>query len=140
MKLKRGYYFDLYSKNPEVCSLVILYSDQGKISGGKWVSQKIVGRALLWKLDDGRVFLDRIYTIWDYDIKKYKAYAKHQGWITTDSSGKKKCSLERVDFDCYPYVDTLHYLSRNPKFISDTPEHTTISVLRSQDGFLTNFL
>jgi hypothetical protein len=139
MRSKRGSYFDLYSKNPEVCSLVILYSNDGKISGGKWVSQKIVGRALLWKLDDGRVFLDRIYTIRDYDIEKYKAYARHQGWITIGSSGKKKCSLKRVDFDYYPYVDTLRFLSRNPKFISETPEHTTIGVLQSQEGNLRNY-
>ena len=58
MKAKDDRTFDIYTKNPEVCSLVILYSDDGRIVDEKYTSNKIKGRALLWKLVDETLFLD----------------------------------------------------------------------------------
>ena len=46
-------YLDIYVKNPEVCQLLILKSDDDK--------DKIKGRALIWKLTNGEYYMDRIY-------------------------------------------------------------------------------
>lgn len=77
---KPGYYFNIYAENPDTCRLVIMT-----------IGDKLVARALLWKLNsiDGDgidknnkpdYFLDRVYSIEDYQIEKVKKYAISQGW------------------------------------------------------------
>ena len=61
-------------QSPEVCTLVIYKSDDD--------TDKILGRALLWKLRDGKRFMDRIYTANDSDVQLFKDYAKENGWYT----------------------------------------------------------
>ena len=71
--------FRVYEMNPEVCKMVILKEDD-----------KILGRALVWKLNSIRhlgrpmegveYFMDRQYTIKDSDVQKFRNYAKEQGW------------------------------------------------------------
>lgn len=74
--------FDIYNKNPEVCKMLILKEDN-----------KILGRALIWKLDTIKVggtevngieyFMDRQYTTKDSDVEKFRNYAKEQkGWVS----------------------------------------------------------
>jgi hypothetical protein len=41
---------------------------------------KISGRAIIWTLDDGMVFMDRVYTVNDSDVELFKMYAKQKGW------------------------------------------------------------
>ncbi len=74
MKDANPHYFDLYVKNPDVCQLVILKSEND--------DDKIIGRALLWKLTDGNLFMDRIYTINDADVNLFREYAKKNGWYS----------------------------------------------------------
>jgi len=81
-------FFDLYTENEDVCRMLVLKEDS-----------KIVGRALIWKLNscigrkgrgddsedkglklDIKYFLDRIYTSNDYMEHKFIEYAKKQGW------------------------------------------------------------
>lgn len=135
MKNKRAQTFDIYTKNPEVCQLVILYSDDGKIVDEKYKSDKIKGRALLWKLEDGTLFLDRIYTNNDSDVELFKQFAQKQGFFYKkyqDSSedfeiinaqdwrrGPFKCQLKKSIFDEYPYVDSLKFLSTDENIISN---------------------
>ncbi len=66
-------YFNIYTENPEVCSLLILRSDDNP--------DKIKGRALVWKLDSPDItFVDRIYTHDDSDIELFKDYTKQKKW------------------------------------------------------------
>lgn len=126
----------LYIQNPNVCKLVILYSDDGSIKNGKYKSDKIVGRALLWELSDGRTFMDRIYTIRDSDVNLFKKYAEHNGWWckkeqNTSSnftmskgdvninSGTLKVLLDISSFDYYPYLDTLSYINFSEYFLTN---------------------
>jgi hypothetical protein len=120
-------YFGIYADNSDVCKLVILYSDKGSsIINGKFTSNYIKGRALLWKTNQGDMFMDRIYTNYDSDVELFKQFAEKNGWWckkTQNSSNhftaQKGSSfkdptysvdLKWADHEYYPYVDTLSYL------------------------------
>ncbi len=131
--------FDIYVYNPKVCSLVILYSDKGKLENGKWKSDKIRGRALLWKTDEG-MFLDRIYTNEDEDVNLFIQFANENGWwhkkyqdsnenftAVKDTQEQKfylTIELDYADFDMYPYVDTFCYLCMPEKYLTNLIENT----------------
>lgn len=125
-------YFDIYMKNPDVCSLVIFRSVED--------NDKIIGRALLWKLRDGKEFLDRIYTINDSDVQLFRDYAKEMGWYVKyynsssdsnqaiDSNGNTVrlnliVDIKRGSYDAYPYLDTLKYWSRDDGTLSSSKSH-----------------
>ena len=117
-------YFKIYTKNPEVCRLLVLLEDD-----------KVIGRALIWKLDrnDGpneiEYFMDRQYTILQSDVLKFTNYAKENGWAyktynnhhsysnITFNGEEKNCDIvvkvKVEDYDQYPYMDTLKRF--NPK-------------------------
>jgi len=121
---KPGYFFDIYSDNPEVCSLVILKSSKNKIKG----------RALLWKLNDDRMFMDRVYTHFDSDFALFEKFAKHNGWLRkasqNSSANEKIIAADGVDlgpielvvkinvqsYRSYPYLDTLKYLTEYSEY------------------------
>lgn len=150
-------YFDIYTENPEVCSLVILYSENGQIENGKWKSNKIRGRALLWKTDDGDTFMDRIYTNYDSDIDLFKQYAERNGWWCKRNQNSERqftaikgsetkrnpvyvVSLKKSEFDYYPYVDTLSYINVDTGKISNG--YIDISAdheMNSTSGYLEEF-
>jgi len=142
-------YFDIYTHNRS-CSLLILLSNNGTFNEhGKYVSDKIVGRALVWtvhpfeKGDDlnsslpTETFMDRIYTIRDSDIDLFKKYAEREGWWykgsqdsaamfvskngKTSKSGSYIVKLQKVDFDNYPYMDTFKYMKSSKKLLSNNP-------------------
>jgi hypothetical protein len=125
-----GDYFGIYADNSDVCKLVILYSDRGSsVKDGKFISNYIKGRALLWKTNQGDMFMDRIYTNNDSDVELFKQFAEKNGWWckkTQNSSNnftaQKGTSfkdptytvdLKWADHEYYPYVDTLSFLSMN---------------------------
>ena len=126
-------YFDLYRYNSNV-SMVILYSDDGAISGEKYFSNKIKGRALLWNatLNGQEVkFMDRIYTTQDSDVELFKQFAEKNGWwykkhqnmdsdtpLTNGTETKSDPAIKVKlngggDFGQYPYLDTMCYLNDN---------------------------
>jgi hypothetical protein len=65
-------FLDIYVKNPEVCNLLIMYSDSSKT--------KISGRALIWKDIKGEFIMDRVYTNNDYDVEVFRRYISSKGW------------------------------------------------------------
>jgi len=120
-------FFDIYTKNPDICKLLIL-----KIDG------KISARALLWKLDSIKIdgdrlvkfteskpefFLDRVYAIKDYQITKLRDYAHKEGWamgesnqgLSNDIMWKNfryypvimSVKVKKLDYGDYPYLDTF---------------------------------
>jgi hypothetical protein len=112
-------WFEIYTANPEVCSLLILRSEDNQ--------DKIKGRALVWKLNTPEItFMDRIYTHEDSDMQLFKDYAIHKKWYykrhnNSSSEGELVCETGNVNFDLlsvnikdngydhFPYVDTLKY-------------------------------
>ena len=106
--------FDMYVRNPNVVQLVIL-----KAPG----SEKIIGRALLWKVNfylydgllfsksdddseeikgsvdlEGELFMDRIYTSKDSDVALFKMYAYSIGAWTKE-----------LQTSSYKYREDFHY-------------------------------
>ena len=123
-------YFGIYTENSDVCKLVILYSDkESGIIDGKFRSNYIKGRALLWKTNQGDMFMDRVYTNNDSDVELFKQFAEKNGWwckktqnSSNDFTAQKGSSfrdptysvdLKWAKHEYYPYVDTLSYLSLN---------------------------
>jgi hypothetical protein len=141
-------YFDIYCKNT-ACSMLILYSDGGSIIDGQYRSTTIKGRALVWQTNDG-IFMDRIYTNYDSDVDLFKKYAFEKGWwckvnqnssqnfTATDGKTTKNpilvVQLELVNFGFYPYVDTLCYLNRNSKKISNNAEEIEADIQMQETG------
>ena len=118
--------FYIYVNNPESCKLLVLYADGGEVKDGKYKSNKIVGRAILWTTRSGDKFLDRIYTNNDSDVDLFKKFAQENNWWTKqrqDSSNDFK--VERgvevkpakfiVDLqkwnEEFPYLDSLSFFN-----------------------------
>ena len=125
-------YLDIYVKNPNQVSMVVLFSEKNP--------DKIRGRAILWtnpKYDtirrdsnddnqyEGKPFMDRIYINNSPDTELFKKFAKKSGFIYKKDQDYSKTGfmfgdeiteiqrievkLENKSFNQYPYVDTLTY-------------------------------
>lgn len=147
-------YFEIYTSNSQV-SLVILYDDSGEISGEKYKSSKIKGRAILWDAEingQSAKFMDRIYTTYDSDVDLFKQFAQKNGWFykdsqsmtpreyITDGTSKSRpeiiVKVDKADCDYYPYVDTMCfcYTSSNELRNTQDDEDGSMRVLRSTEG------
>lgn len=125
-------YFKLYTKNPSVCKLLVYINSD----------DKVLGRALIWKLSkspckESSTLMDRIYTMNDSDVSKFKKFADEQGWIYKKSLsngneenfmlvhkdklifGEMQVQLERSTFEEYPFLDTLLFLHKSKKLLSN---------------------
>lgn len=152
MKEKGSDFFKIYSQNPDVCRMAILYDDFGSVTNGKYTSNRIVGRAIVWTLDDGKIFMDRIYGIEDAVIDKFKNFASSQGWFykryqdrdtnphITGPGGQNinqelKVIARNVSHTRYPYMDTICYVSRDGGYISNKPVSGMICCRSTGGGF-----
>jgi hypothetical protein len=119
----------IYCNNDNV-SLVILYDDAGEVVDGKYTSNKIKGRSILWKICDisgeFATFMDRIYTTFESDTELFKQFAEkeefffktNQGYggqsisngVRTIDRPQIVCSLDESDLSSYPYMDTMCYV------------------------------
>jgi hypothetical protein len=114
--------FGIYTQNQDVCKMLILKEDD-----------KIIGRALIWKLasirrmgeaiENVEYFMDRQYTIKESDVQKFRNYAIDKGWTyksynnhhsfgTVNINGEDKnvqmtIKVKDKDYNRYPYMDTF---------------------------------
>jgi hypothetical protein len=137
MNSKPPSYFEIYINNPEVCKLLVLKDENGKI----------LGRALVWKLEsckelrtnnsiDTEWFMDRQYTIKDSDVNKFRKYATDKGWSFksynnhhtfhkinfkgTEFEVDMKIKIKGGNYGRYPYMDTFRrYDPFNGKLFND---------------------
>lgn len=94
-------WLEIYIKNPDTVKLLILRSDEDL--------DKIIGRALLWKLEDGSTLMDYPYTSNDSDYKVFQEYAKSKGWKSVEEDdGEFVAYLNPGEFDKYPSVDNMN--------------------------------
>lgn len=147
MKSVSSDYFDVYTKNPDKCSLVIMYNNSTK--------QSIKGRALLWKLDipEGRYFMDRIYTSNYADSQVFVDFAKSNNWLyksdqsignqisiydpSTSGSPKRMdmmTNLTRVSHRRYPYCDTMTDYSPNKGTLANNEKFGAELIMQSTGG------
>jgi len=117
---------DFYIDNPEVVSMLILYPED--------IRDKIIGRALLWKLSkvDGKevkdtYYMDRVYVSDSSDEYMFIEYAKNHGYyyksiqtfgikteIVRPNGTQGKVELEvqvkAIDYEKkYPYLDSIPF-------------------------------
>ena len=126
--------FKIYTKNDKKIKLLVFVDNDDKVHG----------RALVWKLDkypDGgsEYFMDRVYVNSDSDVLKFKKFAKEKGWmykyknnayisdnvkfIFNDKVIYGESSLEvDGDFSKYPFIDTMCFLSKKKKRLSNLPD------------------
>jgi len=139
-------YFDIYVKNPAVCSLLVLLTKE----------KKVLGRALVWKLHkspcEATHFMDRVYTASDSDVNKFISYAEEKGWMYKwrmnshydeglifkyggkSIVGKIEVKLSKCDFDQYPFVDTLTFLNIDKKILCNANWDPENYILNDTDG------
>jgi len=150
MRSKPKEFFDLYSKNPDRVKMAILYGDNGKVIDGKYSSDFITGRALVWKSDQGDTIMDRIYTIHDKDVELFKKFAEKNNWwckkiqnseiefISQRGEETKveeyTISLSNVIFDKYPFVDTFECMDLDGSKISNIPRKPFLWSMGNTDG------
>jgi len=127
-------FFEIYEKNPEVCSLLIYKESQDKIAM----------RALLWKLESGKMYLDRIYAADDADKTIFINYAKRNGWISFDthkgslSTSNLKVRLNKMVYNKYPYMDTFQWYERETNALTMGKEFNTQIKLTATNGSWSN--
>lgn len=143
---ERNKYMELYSKNSFI-KMLVLFDDGGKIRA----------RALLWdgvedKNGNQYKIMDRIYTIFDHDVNFFKSWAIENGYIPKfdqsaktesifDINGKPtrlelKITLEKSDFEFYPYLDSFKFYDEVKGILSNTHKFTYRYVLTQVDGGL----
>ena len=147
--------FDIYTKNPESCSLLIMTNEEGKLGA----------RALVWdakvtfcrdtkgdvsQLGDIK-FLDRIYTIDDWMVNKMTRWAQDNGMAYRYYQGlhndgtisykdvKYKSEMEvnvkKIHYSAFPYLDTFNrYDVKNGKLYNYKPSKFSGFGLQSTQG------
>lgn len=165
MKHKRCQpYFDIYVKNPEKVSMVILRLEEGYVEDyvdedtGEItqlpVEDKIVGRAILWTDSKDRKVMDRIYVNDHSDVEFFKEYANKNGFLykkeqdfneetpfmlkntqlSKEESIIKVELKEGVDYDSYPYMDTLKYYTISTGIITNEETRHSDYSLEDTEG------
>ena len=134
-------YFDIFSKNPDTVSLIVLLDAEHKVHG----------RALLWKTDQG-LCMDTVYSA-DSLKSVFINFAKANGisyksnhschWSEFDLNGEGRnnnssrvtAQLNRFDLYYYPYMDTMMYLCMVTGRISNQSSgFSDYRTLRCTDG------
>lgn len=114
-------FFNLYTKNPETCGLVIMTH-----------KNKLIARALLWKLNSCKdletnknlpieLYMDRVYYTEDHQLNIMQRFAIKNGWAMYTYSGisfdKKIIDVEMsvkvnpIRYREFPYMDTFARLN-----------------------------
>jgi len=103
-------YLSIYVENPNQVTMVIMKGTD---------SDKIIGRALIWKLKDGTYYLDRPYANNDEDINLFKEWGRSKGYSVYGADyNHKEVVLEKANFPYYPYMDTFKWLNRGQNLLS----------------------
>jgi hypothetical protein len=121
-------WLEIYIKNPVTVKLVILKSPDRP--------DKILGRALLWNLEDGSKMMDYIYVSRDSDYKIFQDYAKHNGWKQRDEDWTETfvARLEtRREFAKYPSVDTMRQWDPETGTISNNSFPGSTEIIWTED-------
>jgi uncharacterized protein (UPF0147 family) len=117
----------IYQQNPDKVSVLALVDNNDKIHG----------RALLWQLDSGETYLDRVYTIDNFITAVFQDHAMKNEWIIRtqtnsydavsicridkstnkyellgESESKMKIKLNIKNILDFPYMDTFFIMSR----------------------------
>lgn len=107
----------IYTENPEKIKMLVIKSPEGKL----------LGRALLWKLDypENKIYMDRVYSAEDYIDKLFYDYAKKKGFLTKIDVDKENINMRvnlRRDYGTpkhNPYMDTFKFFVRGKNYLTN---------------------
>jgi hypothetical protein len=152
MANKKSEIFEIYTSNPEVCRMLVLFDNN-----------LVIGRALVWKLSEMKAygrelpsdlyFMDRQYTIKESDVAKFRKYADDNGWVYKTNNNHH--SLDNVTYqgsefratmkvkvksspDNFPYMDTFRRFNPSDKSLhndyEDSSDYEGDYILDHTDG------
>lgn len=124
-------FFDLYVHNPEKIKMLILLDE---------THEKILGRALVWKLDrpSGKFFMDRVYFSNDYILNMFINYAIRHNWLyklesmdnvlQVVSSNKviketMVVKIKKEPQEYYPFIDNMGFYDINTGSLTNDPRY-----------------
>jgi hypothetical protein len=118
---------ELYRDNPERIKMVILYSDDTKT--------KIIGRSILWKVDENTHLMDRVYVENDSDYFLFKKYAVSKGYWRRSHNNKFeanfidanenvidkeiKIPINNIEYFGYPFLDTMKFYNTKEHYLTN---------------------
>lgn len=132
----------MYRDHPQIVQMLCLFDN---------AHGRLLARALVWTTDKG-TFMDRVYGS-DVSIELFREHAAKKGWIRRfynsytyptdmllpDGTAKRMrmtVDLDNHDYEHYPYMDTLKYLSDDGTLTNDSRRKNNKYVLNTGDGFL----
>ena len=128
-------FLKMYSQNPHIFRMLILKDDNGRLRG----------RANLWKLDEpeGRIYMDRIYYVNDYDVELFKDYAKRNGWLHKEQQtfGWNRNIVDTRNGNVHEWNEMIMKVKLRkypPKHYKHYPYIDTLSIYDPRDRTLTN--
>jgi hypothetical protein len=102
-------FLDIYKNNPNQIKCLVLFNPE---------NGKVRGRALLFKMDNGITFMDRIYTINKGYNSFFNTYAEENNLETGTPSNS--VTLENGgEYDYYPYMDTFLFYTPDTGVLSN---------------------
>lgn len=134
-------YFDIYTKNPDVVSMLICTNAKGLL----------IGRALIWELAGSKEpsqLMDRIYFRNERVKEKFISYAEEHDmaykagrgltnivWHGARFMRSPKVQLDEWEFDEYPYMDTFAKLDIEDGTLYNSEDKAEgFYILTSTDG------
>jgi len=96
-------FLEIYTSNPDSVKCLVLINPK---------NNKVRGRALIWHTDADEFFMDTIYLTNNEYRNLFNQYAEEHGYKTYTYS---TVTLDNVEFEHYPYMDTFKYLNMDDK-------------------------
>lgn len=131
-KCQNGDYFKVYGDNAK---MLVMVPNKGK---------RLLGRAILWEID-GKIYMDRVYTVTNYIEHQFYNYAKANNWIILARNSYTQGGASQIQkwlspedkyetphyidltvnlkegCNHFPFMDSFCYLSLDKTQISTTP-------------------
>lgn len=120
-------FLEIYTNNPNQIQCLTLFNPENGL---------IRGRALIWTMQNGQKFMDRIYTISDEFKTDFLEYAKVNNM--SKSSTSNVILDNGGEYDYYPYIDTFHYYDPSINTLSTRETEDTITLLSTDGGSVGN--
>lgn len=124
-------YLDIYVENPDKISLLVFMNEDSKV----------MGRALLWNLDQHGLFMDRVYAVSDTYIHTFEKWGVENGYdLYRTCKDELIVTLKSKHYDEYPYMDTFKYYDVDNGVLSNDGDNLKTSdyiCLAETDGSYT---
>lgn len=113
---------DMYSENPEVISLLVVKNND-----------KIIGRSILWNINDNVKYIDKSYVSFDWVDNIIKKEINKKNYLTILES-ETSIKLNKFSFEKFPYLDTFRYFDDQNGVLCNYKTSTSNKYLESTSG------